>query len=64
MTRQPRRHASTDRNRKKIWRHLGRIEDELAFLQAEMTRLSVHIVYAIRKADKLRNRLRSELPRR
>ena len=57
---EPQRHASNKRNRRKALRQVGRVEDELEYLAARLRRLIGHVEYAIRKTDKLRNRLMSE----
>lgn len=57
---EPRRHNWSARSRRKSLRQAGRIQDELEYLFARLTRLLSHVEYAARKVDKLRNRLKSK----
>jgi hypothetical protein len=57
---EPRRHAANDRNRKKAGRQINRVLDELGYLYDRISKLLGHVEYATSKADKLRNRLKSE----
>jgi len=58
--REPQRHRRSGRSQRKALRQAGRIQDELEYLAARLRRLLGHVEYAARKADKLRNRLKSE----
>ena len=57
---EPRRHNSSSRNRRKARRQIARIMDELLYLQDKVRKAGWHLEYAIKKANKLRNRLQSE----
>ena len=56
---EPQRHNWSPRSRRKALRQAGRIEAELEYLATRLRRLLDHVEYAARKADKLRNRLKS-----
>ncbi len=56
----PRRHNPGKRNRKKSYRQIGRVARELQHIRDTLTRLDVNLCYAIKKAAKLQNRIRSE----
>jgi hypothetical protein len=57
---EPRRHESTDRNRRKALRQVNRVLDELHYLHRLAMKSLGHFEYAIKKTDKLRNRLKAE----
>jgi hypothetical protein len=56
----PSRHSAGERNRRKAYRQIGRIIGELEYLRGVLTTLDVNLRYAISKAAKLKNRLKSE----
>jgi hypothetical protein len=56
----PSRHSAGERNRRKAHRQIGRIIGELEYLRSALTKLDINLRYAISKAAKLKNRLKSE----
>jgi hypothetical protein len=54
----PRRHDWSQRSRRKAHLQTERVLRELEYLRARLQRLDSHFGYAIRKALKLRNRLK------
>jgi hypothetical protein len=56
----PERHSAGERNRRKALNQVGRITSELEHIRNTLAKLDVNLRYAIVKAVKLRNRLKSE----
>lgn len=55
---EPRRHSSSSRSRRKSLRQAGRVQGELEYVAKMLRKLVGHLEYAIRKSDKLQNRIR------
>ena len=60
---EPRRHNAGDRNRRKALRQIDRVLSELEHLHNRALRSLANFRYAIDKAGKLKNRLKSEYKR-